>query len=224
MRKRYTEQELELIEKLAYQGIECKRIGEIIGVSPASIHHVLSRRNIKFCRNPFVPIDDEIWVDCFNFHDIKISTMGRFLRVSSNSIINGYLISQGYVAVDLSGYGTFSAHRLVAQTFIPNPENKPEVNHKDGYKVNNRVDNLEWMTPIENIQHAWQTGLTVPRFGDDHPRSLLATQEIIACAKMNDEGKTFVEIANIYGVHWKVVSRHVDQYRRSTERSTTIES
>lgn len=55
---------------------------------------------------------------------------------------------------------TYKVHRLVANTFIPNPEHKPEVNHIDGDHTNNCVDNLEWVTGPENLAHAYSTGLS----------------------------------------------------------------
>jgi hypothetical protein len=53
----------------------------------------------------------------------------------------------------------FTIHRLIAETFIPNIDNKPEVNHKDGNKLNNHIDNLEWSTHKENCEHRELTGL-----------------------------------------------------------------
>jgi hypothetical protein len=71
----------------------------------------------------------------------------------------------GYLATDLYVNGVRHkkrVHRLVAEAFIPNPENKPEVNHRDGNKMNNEVANLEWVTKSENCWHAWENGFCKP--------------------------------------------------------------
>jgi hypothetical protein len=69
-------------------------------------------------------------------------------------------------------------HRLVALMFIPNPENKPEVNHKNGIKTDCRKVNLEWNTPKENRQHAFNTGLSAK--GENHVNSKLTEAQVLS--------------------------------------------
>lgn len=81
---------------------------------------------------------------------------GQLLKISKNDF--------GYCSVSLTDSlhvpKSYLVHRLVAQAFLPNPDNKPEVNHIDGNKSNNNVQNLEWATRMENQHHAIANGLT----------------------------------------------------------------
>lgn len=129
---------------------------------------------------------NEIWHDIFGYEGLyQVSNFGRIKsvdRIIKNSgtkngeyhvkgkikNVSEYKSRGGYCGVTLykNNVGkSYRVHRLVAQAFIPNPENKPEVNHKDGNKKNNCVDNLEWVTGKENTIHAWNTGLTNNTFG-----------------------------------------------------------
>lgn len=69
-------------------------------------------------------------------------------------------------------------HRLVALSFIPNLENKPQVNHKDGNKLNNTLPNLEWMTSSENHQHAYDNKIRVIPKGEENPQSRLTEKKV----------------------------------------------
>lgn len=79
-----------------------------------------------------------------------------------------WISKHGYALVDLSVKGKIqhkSVHRLMALTYLPNPENKPEVNHKNGDKLNNEISNLEWATKSENITHSFGV------LNNPHPRA-----------------------------------------------------
>ena len=91
-----------------------------------------------------------------------ISNFGRVYSLKSNKIMKTPVDGRGYINCNIRVEGktiNIKIHRVVAEHFIPNYLNKREVNHIDGDKTNSRVDNLEWVTPRENLQHARITGL-----------------------------------------------------------------
>ncbi|RSK46110.1 NUMOD3 domain-containing DNA-binding protein [Hymenobacter perfusus] len=90
----------------------------------------------------------------------------RCLTIADNGI--GY--RQVFLKLDNGLDKWRKLHRLVAQRFIPNPEGKPDVNHKNGDKAQNDVGNLEWVTKKENTRHAYATGLMKAKKGRDHHR------------------------------------------------------
>lgn len=92
---------------------------------------------------------------------------GKYIQKYKGKILKNVLHPNGYFRVDIQGK-LFSVHRLVAENFILNKDISKEVNHKDGNKLNNHVDNLEWVTHSENIRHADRTGLRNMPKGENH--------------------------------------------------------
>lgn len=94
-------------------------------------------------------------------------------------------------------------HRLVAEAFIPNPEQKPFINHKDGNPANNHVDNLEWCTQRENALHAYQFGLSKPpgQQGERNSHSKLNDAAVCEIRRRHTEGKSCAAIAREFGLN-----------------------
>ena len=116
----------------------------------------------------------EKWRDIPGYEGFyQVSDLGNIRSIRFNKIRNmKSWDSNGYRAVELylnnNGY-TVGIHRLVALAFIPNPENKPEVNHKDRNRSNNNVENLEWVTQSENVAHAYRHGVEPRPTHQDQP-------------------------------------------------------
>ena len=144
---------------------------------------IIKELNVKF----EIIDNDEEWREIEGYDgEYKISNKGQVASLKRNNyyILSPGRDSQGYYTVALSKNGntkSYLLHVLLAKTFIPNPENKPVVNHKDGNKINNNLDNLEWVTYKENNVHAYAIGLKKPCQGTRHKS-----------AKLNDEAVKFI--------------------------------
>lgn len=98
-----------------------------------------------------------------NHGNYLISYEGEVISFKSNKTLKHSISNTGYLTVFVDGKNRL-LHRLLAETFIPNPNNLPCVNHKDGNKLNNSLDNLEWCTYSHNNKHAYKTGLKTYSF------------------------------------------------------------
>lgn len=103
-----------------------------------------------------------------------------------------------------------SIHRLVAKAFIPNPENKKTVNHKNGNKLDNRVQNLEWATQSENNLHCIRAGIRVHKKGGDHYKSKpvinTITGKIYGC---------IMDASNDMGINYHSLRKKLSGYRKN---------
>jgi hypothetical protein len=108
---------------------------------------------------------------------------------------------RGYLTVGLSQHSRVTQkniHQLVATCFIPNIENKPQVNHLDGNKTNPQVENLEWATNSENCQHAYDTRLRP--HGELHGTSKLTQKQVIGIRQRLKAGELQYKLAEEFGV------------------------
>ena len=131
--------------------------------------------------------------------DYEITKDGKIISLKRNKKyeIKGYIDKYGYRRVLIYENGKrkkYFVHRLVAEKYIPNPDNLPQVNHKDGDKLNNCVDNLEWVTPKENIRHAIKNG-----FRKSNNSTVLNVNQVKEIKKLF-ETKSMKEIAEMYNV------------------------
>lgn len=140
--------------------------------------------------------------------DYEITRDGKVINKHSGHTLIGQPNGKGYLRVSIGGKLMF-IHRLVAEKYIPNPEEKEQVNHKDGNKLNNNVDNLEWVTNQENRNHAIKNGLHFS--GEKCPWTKLSQKDVEEIRSL--EGiKTIQQLAEMYEVSESNI-RAIQQYK-----------
>jgi len=132
----------------------------------------------------------------------EISKEGIIRVINTKKIKSQYVSSTGYYIISISHNNKSKphrVHRLLAETFLKNPQNKPEINHKDGNKLNNNISNLEYCTHAENMKHAFKNGL-VNNTGIKNGRAKLNNNKVRKIRAMLKDGISQQKIANEFQI------------------------
>jgi hypothetical protein len=162
--------------------------------------------------NENLEIKKETYNDIRGYEGLyKISSLGNVLNAKTGrklklQIANGYFyIGLGFIKPKKQ----YRVSRLVAIAFVPNTQNKPYVNHKDGIKTNNHYLNLEWVTQSENLQHSRKMGMTPLRTNNK-----LEVNQVLKIRKLYEDGNyTQTRLGEIFGCSRRNVSFIVNRKR-----------
>ena len=138
----------------------------------------------------------------------EVSSTGKVRNIDTGRILKQHTNNSGYLSLGLRfekrKQKSYLVHRLIATAFIPNPKNKPQINHKDCNKQNNSLDNLEWVTKDENNIHAFANGL-IDRKGEKAGSSKLTESQVLKIREMC-KTKQQKDIAPLFGINKGQVS------------------
>jgi len=171
----------------------------------------------------------EQWNNVPDFEGYQASNLGKIrgvdrlkngrsgLRLTRGQELKQLPNKKGYPEVRLrkDGCHTRLVHKLVASAFLIKPEHCTQINHINGIKTDNRVENLEWVTQSENQLHAYKLGLQPSRVGENNTNTKLTDKDVTLLKQLYNSGSTIVEVSNsmninvsiirqiIYGKSWK---------------------
>lgn len=150
---------------------------------------------------------EEIWKVIEGFENYEVSNFGQVRNIKTQKIIKQHIGAGGYPTVYLKNkslHKTALVHRAVAKAFIPNPFNKPIVNHINAIRNDYRIENLEWATLMENVTHMLKLGRQNPRKGERHPKAKLTEQQVLQVKQLNGL-MSVKDIALKFGVKYGVI-------------------
>lgn len=193
-----------------YSRMTNRELAEILGMTERSVTTIACRLGInKQYDTP--DMDGEEWLTHENFPDFFVSNYGRIKSKERNKLMFTR-VHEKYVDCRISNKeGKKSSprvHKLVAELFVPNPHNLPVVNHIDGNRMNNRADNLEWVTYKQNTKHAVNLGLV-------GKASRKLTEELAhdICRKL-ESGMSIREIVETNPLYTKSIVEKIRQHQR----------
>lgn len=163
-------------------------------------------------------LEGEVWEQLPQNHHYYVSTFGR-VRGRAGKILKSSTHRQGYLRLKIDGV-SYLVHRLVAETFIPNPKHKATVNHINGVKDDNRVENLEWATQQENNRHAHRTGLavyTIKQWESATRGQKVSKPQVEEIKIKFKSGKSLLELSTEYSISKAQVCRIVNGRSRNSQ-------
>lgn len=148
--------------------------------------------------------------------EFVVSDHGNVIGLKPDSLIVPYKNKKGYLKLNIWQHGRRKGvfvHRLVAQAFIPNPDDLPQVNHIDGDKTNNNISNLEWCDDSYNLAHAHRLGLRTSA-GGHNGNSKLRESDVLQIRRLyGKQGYSSKRLAYIFSVHQTTIQRAISGKR-----------
>lgn len=169
--------------------------------------------------------NSEVFLPIPNYESLYlVSNKGSVMTLQNSALLKaGSLLSpainrQGYRYVILHNNGcskSRTVHSLVAETFLGTRKEGMQVNHIDGVKTNNNVENLEYVTQSENLKHAFRLGLSKarPQHGSHNGYAKLTEEQVLEMREARRKGERYKAIAERYGVHPNTVQKVCSGYR-----------
>jgi site-specific DNA-cytosine methylase len=193
--------------KLIYIDLFCGAGGTSTGIE-------LARVNGEKCAK----VIDEIWKDVIGFENhYEVSNLGNIRRKKSKRLRRvDFSIEYPSILLSVEGkHKTYRVHRIVAKAFLPEIEGKTHVNHINGNKQDNRLENLEWVTQSENNLHVYRAlGKKSYFIGKTPPNKKVIESDIAEYDRLNKFGISTDKIGEMYGINGSTIRKHLRKYRK----------